>query len=126
MTILFSDIEESTALNEQLGDKAWLKVLGAHDQIVRRCVARPRRARRQVAGRRIHGRLRRAPRRRSARRSGSSAVWIQGRAGLQTAGVAVRVGIHSGPALEKGGDLFGRNVALAARVADQAGGGRSW
>lgn len=125
VTILFSDIEESTALNEQLGDKAWLKVLGAHDQIVRRCVAGhgghvvksqgdgfmvafavPQEAIRSAIG--IQRGLDSGPRR------------------LQTAGVAVRVGIHSGPALEKGGDLFGRNVALAARVADQAGEGRSW
>ena len=35
----------------------------------------------------------------------------------------MRIGIHTGPALEKGGDLFGRNVALAARVADKARGG---
>ena len=35
----------------------------------------------------------------------------------------MRIGVHTGPALEKGGDLFGRNVALAARVADQARGG---
>ena len=36
----------------------------------------------------------------------------------------VRIGIHSGQAVERGGDLFGRNVALAARVADQARGGQ--
>ena len=36
LTILFSDIEDSTALNERLGDKAWLRVLDGHDRIVRR------------------------------------------------------------------------------------------
>src|SRR2546425_11539770 len=36
LTIFFSDIEDSTALNERMGDKAWLRVLDGHDQIVRR------------------------------------------------------------------------------------------
>ena len=36
VAILFSDIEGSTALNERLGDRAWLKVLAQHDRIFRR------------------------------------------------------------------------------------------
>ena len=35
VSILFSDIEGSTALNEELGDRAWLKVLAKHDKIIR-------------------------------------------------------------------------------------------
>ncbi|RYE76011.1 MAG: adenylate/guanylate cyclase domain-containing protein, partial [Myxococcales bacterium] len=38
--------------------------------------------------------------------------------------IKVRVGIHRGTAIEKGGDFFGRNVAMAARVAGQARGGQ--
>jgi len=34
-----------------------------------------------------------------------------------------RAGIHHGPVVERAGDLFGRTVNLAARVADQARGG---
>jgi class 3 adenylate cyclase len=33
------------------------------------------------------------------------------------------VGVHVGTAIERGGDLFGRDVALAARVAAEAVGG---
>jgi class 3 adenylate cyclase len=38
VTILFTDIEDSTALNERLGDRRWLEVLRAHNQVVRRCI----------------------------------------------------------------------------------------
>jgi class 3 adenylate cyclase len=35
----------------------------------------------------------------------------------------VRIGIHMGAMLRRGNDLFGRNVAMAARVAGHASGG---
>jgi adenylate cyclase len=122
LTILFSDIVDSTALNEELGDKDWLKVLAAHDAIVRRCSARhggmvvkSQGDGFMIAFAEADGAIR-------------SAIAIQRALAsrprqLRGAPVAVRVGIHTGPALEKGGDLFGRNVALAARVTDQARGG---
>jgi adenylate cyclase len=122
VTILFSDIEDSTAMNEELGDRAWLRVLGAHDSIVRDLVgthdghvvkshgdgfmvafARPEEAVRCAIE--IQRALASGPRR------------------LRRAPVRVRIGIHVGPAVAKDGDLFGRNVALAARVADCARGG---
>jgi adenylate cyclase len=122
LTILFTDIEDSTALNERLGDKAWLKLLGAHDQIVRKCVAGHGG---QVVKSQGDGFMIAFA---AAEDSIRSAVEIQrtlasGPRRLRGAPIAVRIGVHTGPALEKGGDLFGRNVALAARVADQARGG---
>jgi class 3 adenylate cyclase len=122
LTILFSDIEGSTALNQKLGDRSWLRVLGAHDRIVRKRTG-------------AHGGL-------IVKSQGDGfmiafadagdairmAIEVQreldsGPRRLRGTPVTVRIGIHSGPALEKGGDLFGRNVALAARVADEARGG---
>ena len=38
VAILFSDIEESTALNERIGDRAWVRLIGRHDKMVRRHV----------------------------------------------------------------------------------------
>ncbi|HEU5112551.1 MAG TPA: adenylate/guanylate cyclase domain-containing protein, partial [Acidimicrobiia bacterium] len=35
VTILFTDIEGSTQLTEQLGDEDWLTVLRAHNKVVR-------------------------------------------------------------------------------------------
>jgi adenylate cyclase len=38
-------------------------------------------------------------------------------------GIRVRIGIHMGKSVRRGDDLFGRNVAMAARVASEADGG---
>ena len=38
-------------------------------------------------------------------------------------GIRVRIGIHEGKSVRRGDDLFGRNVAMAARVAAAADGG---
>src|SRR4029078_5592107 len=38
VAILFSDIEESTALNERIGDRAWVRLIGRDDKMVRRHV----------------------------------------------------------------------------------------
>src|ERR1700761_2139177 len=38
VVILFSDIEESTAMNERMGDRAWVRLLGQHDKLVRKLV----------------------------------------------------------------------------------------
>ena len=42
VTLLFSDIEDSTPLNERLGDDTWVRVLAAHDSLVRDRVDRYR------------------------------------------------------------------------------------
>ena len=122
VTIFFSDIEDSTALNEDLGDRGWLKVLEAHDRIVRKQVERNGGyiVKSQGDGFMVAFA--------AAAEALRSAIGIQRSLDdpprqLRGKHVAVRIGIHSGRALEKGGDLFGRNVALAARVADQAKGG---
>src|SRR6476659_2932913 len=38
VAIMFSDIEESTALNERIGDRAWVRLIGRHDKMIRRYV----------------------------------------------------------------------------------------
>ncbi len=38
VVILFSDIEDSTALNERMGDRAWVRLLARHDKLVRKLV----------------------------------------------------------------------------------------
>ena len=38
VVILFTDIEESTALNERIGDRAWVKLIARHDEMVHRLV----------------------------------------------------------------------------------------
>jgi class 3 adenylate cyclase len=122
VTILFSDIENSTALNEELGDRRWVKVLGAHDRLVRKRVAA---ADGHVVKSQGDGFMVAFA---GAAEALRCAVEIQ-RALVDPGGalkrnpVRVRIGIHTGRAVAKEGDLFGRNVALAARVAEQAAGG---
>src|SRR3984885_6784692 len=40
VVILFTDIEESTKLNERIGDRAFVKLIGSHDKLVQRQVQR--------------------------------------------------------------------------------------
>jgi class 3 adenylate cyclase len=123
VTILFSDIEDSTALNESLGDDAWVRVLVAHDRVVRGQV---RRHRGHVVKSQGDGYM-------VVFGSPGSAIdaarGIQRDVGsahrrLRRTPLKVRIGIHAGPAVARDGDYFGRNVALAARVAAAAGGGQ--
>lgn len=122
VVILFSDIEESTALNERIGDRAWVKLIGAHGKMVHELVecrsghvvksqgdgfmvafARAEQAIRCAMD------IQRALRREEKRKRRN--------------GIRVRIGIHMGRSVRRGDDLFGRNVAMAARVAGQAAGG---
>ena len=119
VAILFSDIEESTALNERIGDRAWVRLIGRHDKMIRRHVkshrghvvksqgdgfmiafAEPEQA--VLCGVDVQRALRRRPN-----------------------GIRVRIGIHAGKSVRRGDDLFGRNVAMAARVAAHADGGQT-
>jgi adenylate cyclase len=123
VTMFFSDIEESTSLNERLGDKAWLRVLDGHDKIVHREVAKHdgHIIKSQGDGFMIAFAL--------SAEAMRCAIGIQrtladGDRRLHGTPIRVRIGIHSGVAVHRDGDLFGRNVALTARVASHAEGGQ--
>lgn len=117
VAIMFSDIEDSTALNNKIGDRAWARLIGRHARSVQRFVddhdghvvksqgdgfmvafAAPENAVRCAIA--LQHALRRRP-----------------------SGIRVRIGIHTGKSVRRGEDLFGRNVAMAARVAAEAEGG---
>ena len=122
VAIAFSDIEDSTVLNDQLGDAEWVKLLASHDRLVRSAVAA--RGGHIVksqgdgfmiafadAGEAVRGAL------------DLRAAIEAGDRRLRKRPIHVRVGVHIGTAIERDGDLFGRDVALAARVAAEAVGG---
>ena len=123
VAILFSDIEGSTELNERLGDKQWVRLLRParrRGALGGRAAPRPRG---QDPGRRLHGR--RSPRR--SRRCACAIAVQQAfdkgrRRGKAT--VLIRIGIHHGDVVHRDNDIFGRNVAQAARVAALADGRR--
>jgi class 3 adenylate cyclase len=122
VTLLFSDIEGSTALNERLGDQRWLQVLGAHNALVRAEIRKHGGYEVKVQG---DGFMVAFP---SARRAVAAAIAIQraiedyGHGPGQRA-ISVRIGLHCGEAIQREGDFFGRSVAVAARIAGQANGG---
>jgi class 3 adenylate cyclase len=120
VVVVFSDIEGSTERNEALGDREWVKLLQRHEHLVRSSVdehhghvvknqgdgfmlafADPDGAlrccvdvQRELAGHPEH--------------------WQN---------IKVRMGIHMGSSVRRGDDLFGLNVAMAARIAGHADGG---
>jgi class 3 adenylate cyclase len=117
VTILFTDIENSTALNERLGDRRWLQVLRAHNSIVRHCV-------REHGGYEVKsqgdGFMIAYP---SARRGLECAVDLQRNLARLDDPLRVRIGLHTGEAIRERDDFYGRSVTLAARLGDEAKGG---
>jgi class 3 adenylate cyclase len=122
VTILFTDIENSTALNERLGDRRWLDVLRAHNSIVRDCIGEHGGSEVKSQG---DGFMIAYP---SARRGLECAVDMQRNiARLADADpgerLRVRIGLHTGEAIREGDDFYGRSVTLAARLGEEAEGG---
>ena len=117
VAIVFSDIEESTALNERIGDRAWVRLIASHDKLVRRHV-------KQHSGHVVKSQgdgfmIAFAQPEQAVRCS----IDVQRALRKRPNGIRVRIGIHTGKSVRRGDDLFGRNVAMAARVAAQADGG---
>ncbi len=123
VTLFFSDIEGSTSLNERLGDAAWVRLLAAHDALVRARVERYRGQVVKTAGDGFMVAFR------DAEAACRAALGVQRDLGrsldprLRRSPVRVRIGIHTGRVVSRDGDYFGTNVAMAARVADKAVGG---
>jgi class 3 adenylate cyclase len=124
VALLFSDIENSTLLNDRLGDAAWLPALAAHNGVIEAAV-------RSAGGRviktigdgyfvafaAVDAAVRCAVEVQRALTEGPLL------AGTGRDAVRVRIGIHLGKAVRQGSDLFGREVNYAARVAGAATGG---
>ena len=122
VTILFSDIEASTALNERLGDVRWLALLRAHHEIVREQVHEHGGFEVKTQG---DGFMIAFP---SARRAVQCARAIQRAIDSQLSESAdgpirLRIGLHTGEAIREEADFYGKNIVLAARIADRARGG---
>ena len=121
VTILFSDIEDSTLMTERLGDERWLGVLRAHNSLFRRHL-------RGHDGYEVKnqgdGFMLAFP---DPAQALACAVAIQRDLEIAEAEdderIRVRMGLHTGEAIAEEGDFFGRSVILAARIAAQACGG---
>ncbi|NRQ49990.1 adenylate/guanylate cyclase domain-containing protein [Aeromicrobium stalagmiti] len=122
VTIMFSDIQDSTALNHRLGDRGWVRLLARHDRMLQRAIDAHAGHVVKTQGDGFMVAFA------EASQAVGAAFDIQRelarvRPGSRLHGVAVRIGAHKGSAVRRDNDLFGRNVAFAARVAAQADGG---
>jgi class 3 adenylate cyclase len=123
VTIVFSDIEGSTVRAVELGDLRWHEVLSVHNQIMRRMLVRHHGVETHSLGDGFMMCFR------SARSALAFVIDAQRAlaayaAANPLAGLSVRAGVHTGEAvLGDDGDLFGRHVVMASRIADQARGG---
>ena len=119
VTVMFTDIEGSTAMTERLGDSRAHEVLGVHNAIVREHVAAHQgfEVKNQGDGFMLAFS--------SARRALECAIAIQQTLGAHNTEnpsepVQVRIGLHTGEAIKEGEDFFGKSVILAARIASHA------
>lgn len=123
LTIMFSDIENSTPLTTQLGDTRWLEVLRQHNDIISDLVTRHGGNVVKTQGDGFMVTF-------SSARSGlRSAIEIQKSLAkfaetITEVPIRVRIGLHTGEVLKEGSDFFGHHVNVAARVSSQAKGGQ--
>jgi class 3 adenylate cyclase len=122
VTLLFTDLEGSTALTERLGDARAQELLRIHNRLIRDQVAANHGFEVKALG------------------DGFMVAFQSARRGLRCAlGIArafaahnvahsaeplrVRIGLHTGEAIREDDDFFGRTVIQAARIAGAARGG---
>jgi class 3 adenylate cyclase/predicted ATPase len=121
VTIMFSDIEGSTVLTEELGDERWLKLLRRHNSVIRRHVAAHSGFEVKSQGDGFMVAFA------SARDAMRCAIAIQrdfaavrDKSGSQV--LRVRIGLHTGEVIREQEDFFGHTVILAARIGAKANG----
>ena len=107
-TVLFTDIVDSTATAERFGDKEWRALLDRHDGIVRSEINRFRGVEVKTTG---DGFL-------AAFDGPARAVQcaMAARHQVGSVGLTIRAGVHTGECVERGDDIAGIAVHIAARV----------
>jgi DNA-binding NarL/FixJ family response regulator len=118
VTVLFADVEGSTAMLERLGHARWLRALSEYEDLLNDRVAEHGGTLVKALG---DGHLLSFP---SARAALRCAVAVQCALPLDTApDLRVRMGMHTGEPAVTEDDLHGRTVVKAARIAGLAKGG---
>jgi pimeloyl-ACP methyl ester carboxylesterase len=115
LTVLFTDIVDSTERGAELGDRRWRELLEGHDEVVREQLDRYR-------GREV-----------KATGDGFLATFDGPARGIECAraiaaavrplGIEVRAGLHTGECEIRGDDIAGITVNIGARISDLAGAG---
>jgi len=121
VTIVFTDIVDSTVMLSRLGDSAWLEVIRRHNDVLREVTEAHGGTVVETQG---DGSMLAFS---SARRAVACAQGIQDAIDRAFADysppIRVRIGIHTGDAIQEAEHFFGTTVHYAARVAAQAVGG---
>jgi adenylate cyclase len=121
VTIVFTDIVDSTVMLGRLGDQAWLDVLRTHNAVIAAATTTHGGT---VVGTQGDGSMLAFS---SARQGVTCAMAIQREIhrafGDGSTPIRVRIGVHTGDALREADDFYGTTVHYAARVAGQALGG---
>jgi class 3 adenylate cyclase len=115
VTLMFTDIEDSTRLAHQHGESEWIRRIRRHFDDIERCVTENGGTVVKTLG---DGAMAAFP---TARGAADAALAIQ--QANDDAGMRVRIGIHTGEAVAVGADYAGIAVSKAARVASAASGG---
>lgn len=122
LTLLFTDVEDAASTEERLGEEQWSDLLRDHRAMLERIVehhdgnlVKSQKDGHMIAFSSAHAGLR-------------CAIEVQrtfaGRALSSLGGpLPIRSGLHAGYVIVNADDFYGRNVVLAARVADRASGG---
>lgn len=121
VTIVFTDIVDSTLMLSRLGDHAWLEVIRRHNAVIEELTAAHGGTVVETQG---DGSMLAFS---SARRAVAGAQAIQNEIERSFADfsppIRIRIGIHTGDALQEAEHFFGTTVHYAARVASHALGG---
>lgn len=112
MTLVFTDVVDSTLLTESIGDAAWADLIGTHESTIRRITAGEGGTVVKFLG---DGSMLAFE---SVRAAVRAAIQIQDES--VEAPFNVRIGIHTGEVMRTADDLLGLTVNKAARVASAA------
>jgi class 3 adenylate cyclase len=112
-TVLFTDIVDSTRRAAEIGDSEWRALLDAHDAVVRAQLSRFRGREVSTSGDSFLATFD------GPQRAIRCAMVI--REAVQTLGIQVRAGLHTGECEIRGNDIGGIAVHIGARVSALAG-----
>ena len=115
VTVMFTDIEDSTAKSQEMGDQNWTQIVEDHFAILDQVIKRHRG---NVVKRLGDGTMTVFE---SARAAIDTAIETQ--AAVSSTELKVRIGVHTGDSLRRDGDYYGVAVNKAARIAGIAAGG---
>lgn len=115
VTVMFTDIEDSTVISQDSGDQRWTQIVADHFAILDQVIKRHRG---NVVKRLGDGTMTVFG---SARDAIDAALEAQ--TAVSKTELKVRIGVHTGDSLRRDGDYYGVAVNKAARIAGIAAGG---